>query len=140
MTQPGLIQKILTKCGLQDNATEHKTPSTMDILQRGEDNLPQENAWNHRMLVGMLTYLSASSRPDISYAKHQCDRFSVDPKRSHKLAIKRIVWYLKGTNTKGYVLSPSKDRNLDCFVDANFTGNWMKETSHDPASMKSRTG
>jgi hypothetical protein len=47
---------------------------------------------------------------------------------------------LKGTSAKGFILKPSDERTLDCYVDADFTGNWTRETSHDPTSVKSRTG
>jgi hypothetical protein len=141
LVQPGLIQKIVTACGLQDNSQIHDTPSKSEILQRTDpDNLLRETTWNYRMLIGMLTYLSASSRPDIAYAVHQCARFSVNPQWCHKLAIKRIVCYLKGTQTQGYHLQPTPARTLDCYVDADFTGNWTLSTLHDPNSVKSRTG
>jgi len=141
LIQPGLIQKIVVECGLEENSQIHDTPSKSEILQRADpDNLPRETTWNYRMLIGMLTYLSASSRPDISYAVHQCARFSVNPQRCHELAVKRIVRYLKGTNTQGFHLRPATERRLDCYVDADFTGNWTPATSHDPNSVKSRTG
>jgi hypothetical protein len=89
----------------------------------------------------MLTYLASSTRPDIAFAVHQCARFSVAPRRLHELAVRRIVRYLKGTRDKGYILTPSTSPpNLDCFVDADFAGTWTTATSHDPSSVKSRTG
>jgi hypothetical protein len=89
----------------------------------------------------MLTYLSVSSRPDIAFAVHQCARFSVDPKRIHEIAVRRIVRYLHGTRDKGYILRPaSSSRTLDCYVDADFAGLWDLESSDDPNSVKSRSG
>jgi hypothetical protein len=41
---------------------------------------------------------------------------------------------------KGYFLRPSTNKTLDCYVDADFAGNWTSVTSHDPSSVKSRTG
>jgi hypothetical protein len=44
------------------------------------------------------------------------------------------------TSGKGYFLNPSQNEVLDCYVDADFVGNWTPVTSQDPASIKSRTG
>ena len=48
--------------------------------------------------------------------------------------------YLVGTADKDIILNP-KSHSFDCFVDADFIGNWDKETAaEDPATAKSRTG
>jgi hypothetical protein len=91
-------------------------------------------------MIGMLTYLSTSTRPDIAFAVHQCARFCTSPKRSHELAVRHIVRYLKGTKDRGYILRPSSHHNVDCYVDADFAGLWSTTTSHDPISVKSLTG
>jgi hypothetical protein len=88
----------------------------------------------------MLTYLSMTSRPDIAYSVHQWARLSTNPKRSHELAARGIVRYLKGTAKKGCFLNPTERKTLDCYVDADFAGNRMQLTCQDPASVKSRTG
>lgn len=140
LVQPGLINKIITLCSLEDESNQHKTPST-DILHADPTGPEQEHAWSYRTLIGMLTYLSTSTRPDIAFAVHQCAHFSVAPKRIHEIAVCRIVRYLKGTKGKGYILQPSDMHcNLDCYVDADFAGLWSPPTSHDPISVKSRTG
>jgi hypothetical protein len=140
MVQPGLIRKIIADCGLQDSSHTHNTPSETKILQRDPHGAPREHTWNYRSIIGMLTYLSVTTRPDIAYSVHQCARFSTCPKRSHELAARRIVCYLKGTADKGYFLQPSSNKTLDCYVDADFAGNWTPITSADPSSAKSRTG
>jgi hypothetical protein len=139
LTQTGLINKIITVCGLQDQSTEHHTPATM-ILTADPDGPPREHSWNYRSIIGMLNYLASSTRPDIAFAVHQCARFTTAPRRLHELGIRRIVRYLKATSTKGYILRPSSTHNLDCFVDADFAGTWSSSTSDDPSSVKSRTG
>jgi hypothetical protein len=89
----------------------------------------------------MLTYLSTSTHPDIAFAVHQCAHFCTKPKRCHELAVGHIVHYLKGTKHCGYILRPSSEhRNLDCYVDADFAGLWSPSSSHDPISIKSKTG
>jgi hypothetical protein len=62
------------------------------------------------------------------------------PKCIHEIAVRRIVHYLKGTKDKGYILRPSTNKTLDCYVDADFAGLWTPNNSHSPLSVKSRTG
>jgi hypothetical protein len=140
LVQPGLINKIISECGLQENSHTHDMPSELKILQHDLLGPPRELSWNYQSIVGMLTYLSVTTRPDIAYAVHQCACFSTSPKQCHELAVRRIVRYLKGTSDKGYFLHPSAQKTLDCYVDADFAGNWMPFTSSDPSSIKSRTG
>ena len=88
----------------------------------------------------MIGYLSGNTRPDILMATHQCARFNNNPKQSHENAIKRIVRYLRGTADKGIIFRPDKSKGIECYVDADFAGNWNSEDSQDPVSVYSRTG
>jgi hypothetical protein len=140
LIQPGLINKIITAAGLEDNSTTHDTPVT-SLLHEDSSGPEREHTWNYRAIVGMLNNLASSTRPDIAFAVHQCARFCVNPKRSHELAIRRIVRYLKSTPNNGYFLRPTITKpTLDCYVDADFAGLWTPSTAHDPTSIKSRTG
>jgi hypothetical protein len=88
-----------------------------------------------------LNFLEKSTRPDISYAVHQCARFSQDPKKSHAEAVKRIVRYLKATQDKGLIIDPKPDHSFHCYVDSDFCGLWHKKAARDnPMTSKSRTG
>jgi hypothetical protein len=79
LTQPGLIQKIITSAGLEENSTTHDTPATT-LLHDDPSGPEREHTWNYRAIVGMLNYLASSTRPDIAFAVHQCARFCVNPK------------------------------------------------------------
>ena len=79
----------------------------------------------------MLLYLAGSTRPDISYAVHQCARFCIDPKRSHVQAVKKILRYLLSTRrgdhknagiNQGIIYRPDKTKSIDTYVDASFAG------------------
>ena len=85
-------------------------------------------------------YLTQSTRPDIQFAVHQCARFSEDPKKSHKIAAKRIVRYLHGTRDKGITLRPNKKLGLECYVDTDFAGGWEPDQALDPRACLSGTG
>lgn len=118
------------------------TPATSPPLHSDTGGNQREYTWSYRSAIGMLIYLARKTRPDTEYAVHTCARFQLDPKRSHENAVKRIGRYLLGTRDKGIVFKPdiSKLGQLECFVDADFAGNYTKEQSQDPNSVRSRTG
>ena len=47
--------------------------------------------------------------------------------------------YLKGTSDKGLIFKPNGEA-LECFVDADFSGNWDPEDSGNIDTARSRTG
>ena len=52
-----------------------------------------------------------------------------------------LVKYLKRTRNKGLIIEPNDTKSLECFVDADFCGNWNKLTAAEDASTaKSRSG
>ena len=58
----------------------------------------------------------------------------------HETAMKRIGRYLLGTADKGIILQPDRNKNVECYVDADFAGNWNKAEAEDAVNMLSRTG
>ena len=82
LTQPGLIEKVLSVSGMTDcNGVD--TPTGPAPLARDIDGAPFSETWEYRIIVGMLMYISANTRPDIAYAVHQAARFSHAPRDSH---------------------------------------------------------
>jgi hypothetical protein len=138
--QPGLIDKVITLCGLEAESNEHLTPADKILFPALEGDAPRQHNWSYRQVIGILNYIAATSRPDITFAVHQCARFSHNPNRNHEIAVRRIVRYLKGTRDKGYILRPTETPTIDCYADADFAGSWTLETSDNPDSVKSRTG
>jgi hypothetical protein len=93
--------------------------------------------WSYKSLIRKLNFLEKSTRPDIAYAA----RFMSDPKKSHGEAVKRIGRYLLGTRSKGIQLKPDKAKGFECYVDANFCGDWDQAIApEDPDTAKSRHG
>jgi hypothetical protein len=110
-------------------------------LSRDLHGEPFNEDWHYRSVIGKLNFLEKSTRLDIAYAVHQCARFSTDPKASHAAAIKRLGKYLLGTKDKGLILNPQETHSFDCWVDADFCGNWDRVNADvDPSTAKSRTG
>jgi hypothetical protein len=64
-----------------------------------------------------------------------------EPKKSHGEAVKRIGRYLLETRDKGLIIKPDHEKGLECYVDADFAGNWdHRVAAEDPNTAKSRTG
>jgi hypothetical protein len=141
LSQPHLIQQVIDDLGFNDRTSTKPTPAASTIkLHRDMHGNGFQEIWSYRSVIGKLNFIEKSTRPDISYAVHQCARFASDPKVSHAHAVKRIVKYLIGTKDKGIILNP-RDHSFDCWVDADFVGNWDRVYADvDPATAKSRTG
>ena len=66
-------------------------------------------------------------------------QYSIDPKVPHAEAVRRICRY--GTQTQGLIIKPKPGNwKLDCHVDADFAGNYVKDENYSPESVKSRCG
>ncbi len=141
LSQPGLIAKVLTVSGMtESNGVDTPTSTRGGALGADVDGEPFFDEWNYRTVIGMLMFISANTRPDIAFAVHQAARFSHSPRASHSLAVKRILRYLQRTKDKGFCLRPNKTHRVDCYVDADFAGNFAAENPGHPDSVKSRTG
>ena len=139
MTQPGLIESVLADLNLLSDSKPKDTPS-VGILYPDRDGIPRQETWNYRSVIGKLNYIAQNTRPDISFAVHQCARYSASPTALHDLAVKRIGRYLLATKDKGIVMHPTQDFKLDMFVDADFAGIWHREYSELRECALSRTG
>jgi hypothetical protein len=104
MTQPTLIQSILNDLGLKEDSNTTKLPAPSNrILRAHHESSSHAETWHYRSLIGKLNFLAQSTRPDISYAVHQCARFTASPKREHRKAVKNIGRYLAGTKNLGII-------------------------------------
>ena len=139
LLQTGLIDRILKVTGLDESADKY-TPAENKPLLKDENGSPCVEPWSYPSVVGMLMYLATNSRPDVAFAVNQCARFTHCPKKSHEMAIKRIIRYLKATKDKGMIISPDGKLNLDLYVDADFAGLWNVGEADDPSTVRSRTG
>jgi hypothetical protein len=138
LKQPHLTKTIIQAIGLEDSNSK-TTPATT-TLGKHLDSPPFDESFNYRSVIGMLLYLGNNSRPDCSFAIHQCARFSANPREPHGEAVKRIGRYLRGSADRGVILKPSTNLNLDLYPDADFAGIWGIEKPDDPSCVRSRTG
>ena len=139
LTQTGLTKRVVEALGVETLPIV-QTPAAYGALPADKDGDPPQGTYNYASVVGMLQYLQAHSRPDITFAVSQCARYVHNPRRSHEIALERIGQYLRGTMDRGMIIQPTNQLQLDCFVDADFAGLWGYENKNDPSCVKSRTG
>ena len=142
LTQQHLIEKIIKYLNLDHDKLYSKTTpaAASKILFSHKDSDEFDKSFHYRSVIGKLNHLENSCQPDISYAMHQCARFSVDPRNKHADSIRWLGRYLKGTKEKGTILQPKLGNVLEVFVDADFAGNWNKEEIYDRDKARFRHG
>ncbi len=140
LTQTGLSERIIAALGLNKYSNSCSTPAEVSPLPKDVNGTPASGNINYASVVGMLLYLCGHSRPDLTFAVHQCARYTFAPTKCHEQALLRIGHYLKGTMDRGLIMDPSDKLHLDCYPDADFAGLWKHEDSNDPHCVRSRTG
>lgn len=142
LTQPQIIDDILQELGIDDKWTSKPVAaSSSKILSRNVEAETPKSNFNYRKVIGKLNFLEKSTRPDIAYAVHQCARFSSDPKQEHIDAVMYLGRYLKGTRSQGIIIDPNMTNSFETWADADWAGNWNKETAEfDASTAKSRSG
>ncbi len=87
MMQTGLLESIISDVGLTSDSNTKTTPSN-SILYPDMNGTPRQETWNYRSVIGKLNFLAQNTRPDISFAVHQCACFCQAPTALHELVIK----------------------------------------------------
>lgn len=142
LTQPALIQSILRDIGFGPNTSTKPVPAASSrILHYHHDSPDFDGHFNYRSAIGKLNYVAQLTHPEIAFAVHACARFSTCPKKEHGEAVEYIARYLKTVADQGIKLHPRRNQGFECYADADFSGNWMKEYAQfDPTTAKSRSG
>ena len=107
MLQDGLIHSIFELLVL-DNGMETKKsmPSKVNPLVKYIYFPTAHRHLGCSSVVVILIYLTVSTYPFISYDVNWCAKYMFAPNNFHRLALKRISFYLKATMNKGLVLNP----------------------------------
>ena len=92
---------------VHDKMNIKRTPTTKPLLHKDKDDSLRKHQWNYRQVIGILNYLTSTTRPDISMATHQCARFGEDPKALHEVGVRHIGKYLLGTKDRGMAFKPN---------------------------------
>ena len=76
-------------------------PALSTVILQKDTKREDSKDFHNWIIIRKLNFLEKSTRPDISYAIHQCMRFSENPKQSHGEAVQQLGHYLKHTQEKG---------------------------------------
>lgn len=96
MHQRGYVKDLLSRFGMTDSKPV-ATPIDASLkLERNESGSEEDSKLPYRELVGALTYLATTTRPDISFAASHLGQFNNCFSVQHWKAAKRVLRYLKG--------------------------------------------
>ena len=107
-----------------DKSSEKTTPVVKPPLEKNEGAQERKNDFNYRSVIGSLNFLTNSKRPEAQFVVHKCALLCADTKLPHYQADKRVLKYLKGTDTQGLIINPDTEKGITCYVDADLTGGW----------------
>ncbi|XP_019059480.1 PREDICTED: uncharacterized protein LOC109117159 [Tarenaya hassleriana] len=129
LCQRKYLSEILKKFKF-DGCKSVRTPMNMKEKLVIEETKEEVDERNYRSLVGCLMYLT-TSRPDVLFAVNVLSRFLNNPRRSHLVAAKRVLRYLKGTLDYGVLFKSDFEADLVGFADSDCVGSTqdMKSTS-----------
>ena len=141
MSQPFLICWILEFLSLDENKTKGRnTPVGTPLLNGDLNGVQRKHPWLYHGAVGMRSYLGNCLRPEIQMAVHQTARFSVNPMRSHELAIMRTGRHLCNNCEQGIIYKVNKSKGIEVYVNADFAGGLSFADADNSDNVLSWTG
>jgi hypothetical protein len=76
MSQTGLIDAVTESAHIPKGRLKNTPTPATAILHADIEGLARQESCNYPSVLGQLNYLAQNSQPDISFAVHQCARFS----------------------------------------------------------------
>ncbi|XP_019056987.1 PREDICTED: uncharacterized protein LOC109116286 [Tarenaya hassleriana] len=98
-----------------------RTPMDPNSKLQKSDESEEVQEGTYRSLVGCLMYLTAT-RPGILFAVNTLSRFLNCAKKEHWVAAKRVLRYLRGTQTFGIRFSRCEEFGLVGYSDSDWAG------------------
>jgi hypothetical protein len=120
--QSQYIKRILQKFGMADS---HPVSTPLDPnvqLVKTPDNKHQ-NIPDYRSAIGSLMYASVGTQPDISFAVQTLSQFLSNPGPAHWTAVKRVFWYLNGSQDLGIIYTKGGEVEPLAYSDADWGAN-----------------
>ncbi|KAJ1689041.1 hypothetical protein LUZ63_013196 [Rhynchospora breviuscula] len=123
ISQTKYAKELIKKFGVEDSNSLDTPMGKSANIDADEKGKPM-GITLYRGIIGSLLYLTAS-RPDIMYAVCLCARYQANPKESHHKTVKRILRYVKGTQSLGLWYGKQIELDLIGYTDADFAGDRM---------------
>lgn len=127
LTQQQYIQNLLERTKMS-KANPVPTPMAVNTNISISDGMLLQTATEYRQVIGSLQYLSFT-RPDVAFCVNKLAQFMHKPTDVHWESVKRLLRYLKGTQTFGLSLRKNSPLVLHAFSDADWAGNRDDSTS-----------
>ena len=129
-----LYVEKLARVFLKEQDTQYPayptTPMEVNAFDRLEKAESEPNFEGpYRSIVGGLLYISVCTRMDIGFALSILTQNLANPKPTHFLMAKRVLFYLVGTKSFGLVLGGEKLTTLIAFSDASFANDKIDRRS-----------
>lgn len=124
LDQQKYIRIVLKRFNMQDcNAVSTPMETGLKLTKR-DDPATLEETREYQRLIGCLEYAACATRPDITYAVHTMAQYSSNPAPAHFTAAKRILRYLKGTETFCLIFKGAAESSftLRGYSDADWAG------------------
>ena len=123
--QESRIERAITEMGLQD-CNPVKTPMVPEYLSSSNKSKLKAGSEEHsqyREIIGFISYVASTFRPDLSLAVNFLSRKQSEPSTYDFAAVKRLVRYVKGTCDMKLVFQKQeiKEANIiEAYVDSDF--------------------
>ncbi|KAG6610908.1 Retrovirus-related Pol polyprotein from transposon TNT 1-94 [Phytophthora cinnamomi] len=122
MNQRAYIQRLAEKFGVENCKAVHTPADSNSKLVKPSEDEVFAPKYPYRELVGALMYLATCTRSDIAQAVGEVAKFCEYYNKSHWVAAKRILKYLKTTQDLGLVFNGRTKGELFGYADANWAG------------------
>lgn len=103
LDQRAYVESMLEEFDLTSGESRHVThPGAQEEMTREScpvtpSEIADMKSIPYRRVIGLLTYLANTTRPDIAHAVNLCAQYAQNPGRLHWRAVKQILRYLAGT-------------------------------------------
>jgi dUTPase len=129
--------------------TPYRSGCTVDNIPTHKSSSNQPSPLTHKMqvLVGCLTWLSISTRPDIATITNLLAQYTTKATNSHLNQVKRVIKYLRSTKTLGISFHSDQNSILESYVKfpvpdgitSMCDANWGPQDQSRPVPNETRT-
>lgn len=135
ISQRRYLESLLMRFQMQD-CRPVSTPMEHRLkLPKGEES--KRISEPYRELVGCISYVSLTSRPDLAATANYFSQFQVCPNQEHWVHLRRVLRYIKGSLQLGLTYRGNGDSpTLEVYSDADWAGDTTDRRSVSGAVFK----